>query len=49
MTYRYAYQGYNEEKMARAVGVSLPISYKQAREMVMKNPVKLDVTHCERL
>jgi large subunit ribosomal protein L22 len=33
MTYRYAYQGYNEEKMARAVGVSLPISYKQAREI----------------
>lgn len=33
MAYRYTYQGYNKEKMARAAGVSLPISYKQAREL----------------
>ncbi len=32
-SYKYAYQGYDEKKMARAVGVSLPISYKQAIEI----------------
>ena len=25
------------------------LAYKKAREVVMKNPVKLDVTHCEKL
>jgi len=33
MAYGYTYQGYNKEKMARAVGVSLPISHKQAVEI----------------
>lgn len=33
MAYKYTYQGYDKEKMARAVGVSLPISYKQSREI----------------
>jgi large subunit ribosomal protein L22 len=33
MAYRYTFQNYNNDKMARAVGVSLPISYKQAREI----------------
>jgi len=33
MAYNYTYQGYNKEKMARAVGVSLPISHKQAVEI----------------
>lgn len=31
--YKYAFQGYNREKMARAAGISLPVSYKQAREI----------------
>lgn len=29
----YSYQNYDEKKMARALGVSLPISYKQAAEI----------------
>jgi len=33
MAYKYTFQGYDKEKMARAVGISLPISYKQAREI----------------
>jgi large subunit ribosomal protein L22 len=33
MTYKYTFQDYNSERMARAVGVGLPISYKQAREI----------------
>src|ERR1700675_3037047 len=33
MSYKYTFQGYDEKKMARAVGVSLPISYKQATEI----------------
>ncbi len=31
--YRYTFQGYDEKKMARAVGLYLPISPKQAREI----------------
>jgi len=31
--YGYAYQGYNQEKMARAVGIALSISFKQAMEI----------------
>lgn len=31
--YNYSFQKYNEKTMARAVGVSLPISFKQAREI----------------
>ena len=33
MVYKYSFQAYDEKKMARAVGVSLPISPKQAREI----------------
>ncbi len=33
MAYKYAFQKYDGTKMAKAVGVSLPISYKQAREI----------------
>ncbi len=33
MAYKYAFQKYDEKKMARGVGISLPISYKQAREI----------------
>jgi large subunit ribosomal protein L22 len=33
MAYRYTFQGYNEERMARAVGVRLPISPKEALEV----------------
>lgn len=31
--YRYAYQGYDAKKMARAVGIGLNISFKQAMEI----------------
>ena len=43
MAKKYTYQGYNPEKMARAVGVSLPISHKHAIEIcnhLKKRPVK---------
>ena len=33
MTQRYSFQGYDGKKMARAIGVSLPISFKEAREI----------------
>ncbi len=33
MAYKYAFQNYDEKKMARGVGISLPISHKQAREI----------------
>ena len=33
MAYKYAFQKYNEKTMAKGVGISLPISHKQAREI----------------
>lgn len=33
MAYKYAFQKYDEKTMAKGVGISLPISYKQAREI----------------